>query len=68
MVNKPKKEYIAHFEVSFEIPAEPPATFKSETDEVFGRHCVDCSAGMYAMRDDGLKRCSACGKADPEQK
>jgi hypothetical protein len=68
-VNKPKKEYVAHFEIEFEVPAEQPlAALQEETTALFGRHCVDCSAGMYSMREDGLKRCSACGNADPEQR
>jgi hypothetical protein len=59
---KKPKEYIAHFEVTFEIPDTATQTTSS-----FGRHCVDCSAGMYAPREDGVRRCSACGKPDPEQ-
>ena len=60
-VKKPK-EYIAHFEVTFEIPDTT-----TQTTAVFGRHCVDCSAGKYVVREDGIKRCSACEKPDPEQ-
>jgi hypothetical protein len=60
---KKPKEYVAHFEVTFEIPDTAPQTTAS-----FGRHCVDCSAGMYALREDGVKRCSACEKPDPEQR
>jgi hypothetical protein len=67
-VAKPKKEYVAHFEVEFELPEQPLAPLQEETTSLFGRHCVDCSAGMYALRDDGLKRCSACGNPDPEQR
>ena len=65
--NKKPKEYIANFEIVLELPEKQADTLEQINNYSFGRHCVDCSAGMYSLREDGVRRCSFCGNPDPIQ-